>query len=119
MFAQSDYSALKARLSRIGGFATAVQGPVELTFGVYTYHQSTVQQRQLTAATNIQRVFRGWRHRVVERVNALKYDLERRRQRAVVKAWKRARQLVADEVSGGSPMNGGHCFMDSGMLLQK
>ncbi len=76
-----------------------LSGPSELRFGVYTCHLSVHQQRQQDAVINIQRVFRGWRQRMYERVNALRYDLERRKQRAVAKAWKRARQIVETEVS--------------------
>lgn len=59
----------------------------------YCLKQLTFEQ-QVTAATHLQRLFRGWRQRVINRLNAMKYEIERARARAIEKAWKQARKEI-------------------------
>jgi hypothetical protein len=91
---QSNYADIVAQLTRIGGHKAVPRGPGDLEFGIFCHHPTESRRREERAVLTIQRVFRGWRVRVYGRVNALRYENEQRRERAVKKAWRRARKLV-------------------------
>jgi hypothetical protein len=69
---QSDYAAVKARVGRVGVSTLLDMRPPPLQFGAYTYHPAEVAAKQREAAVHLQRVFRGWRQRTHEVVNALR-----------------------------------------------
>jgi hypothetical protein len=47
--------------------------PPPLQFGAYSYYPAELAQKQRDAVVHLQRLFRGWRQRTHEVVNALKW----------------------------------------------
>ncbi len=69
---QSDYAAVKARVGRVGVSTLLDMRPPPLQFGAYSYYPAELAQKQRDAVVHLQRLFRGWRQRTHEVVNALK-----------------------------------------------
>jgi hypothetical protein len=100
LHAQPDYSAYLEAAGRNSANVIAQQQKSAASASFHLTCDSRIDARasQERAALHFQRVFRGWRQRMYNRVNALKYDVLNRRERAVAKAWVKARRTVADKV---------------------
>ena len=97
---QPDYAALLEKSGRGSAIAAAQQQRSQAEASFHLAHDRRVLARakQERCAVRIQCTFRGWRQRMYNQVNALKYDILQRRERAIAKAWQKARQLVTDKV---------------------
>lgn len=96
-YPQPDYSHFIRKLKRDVKAGAATPGAV-LDNGLCFNHLYRARASEEVAAASIQRVFRGWRQRVYERVNALRADINRRRDRAVRKAMQQAHREVMGQV---------------------
>jgi hypothetical protein len=92
-----DYSLLIAKTAKKGGKATTAVG-TSASFGVNFSSADAHRQKQDGAALHIQRVFRGWRQRVYNRLNALKYEVEKKRERALAKCHSKALAVFSQKV---------------------
>jgi IQ calmodulin-binding motif len=109
-----DYSALIAKTTKKGGRITATSG-TSASFGVNFSTAHAHRQKQETAAVHIQKVFRGWRQRVYNRLNALKYEVERKRERALAKCRNKAMIVFQEQVGVCLPCFS--CFPNAGPVF--
>ena len=97
---QPDYSALISKIAKRGGRGKAGSAlSSALSYGKAYDRRDVLRQKQAAAALRIQAVFRGWRQRVYNNINALRYEVMKRKDRAIAKAWKKAKDVVMGEVS--------------------